>query len=89
MDTALPLSALANKIIQLVTEKNNGSEFQAINKNMLPGVSLEDFFAVLKELKSSGRTSFYKEYEYKPYTGFGDITPKQYNTMDILLKINS
>ena len=82
------LTPMANKIIKLVTEKNNTLDFQAINKNMFPGESLESFFSSLTELKTSGLVSFYKEYTYKPYMGFGDITPKQYNTMDILLKIN-
>jgi hypothetical protein len=82
------LTPMADKILTLLKERNDKAGFQAINKNMFPGESLESFFGSLTELKNSGLVSFYKEYTYKPYSGFGDMTPKQYNTMDILLKLN-
>lgn len=83
------LSKHAQKIITYLKEKAAGSDqFQAINKSQFDDLSLDVFFAVLAELKASGLVVFYQEYVYKPYEHFGDMTPKQYNKMDILLKLN-
>ena len=82
------LSALAQKIMKSVAEKTTEKdEFKAINKAQFDGTTLEIFFEVLAELKASGLMSFYQDYEYKPYTQFGDMTTKQYNKLDIFLKI--
>jgi hypothetical protein len=83
------LSIPAQKILKLVSEKSiNTPGFQIINKNLFDGLTLDNFFAALKELKTSGLVAFDREYEYIPYASFGDMTTKQYSKMDILLKIN-
>lgn len=83
------LSAHAQKIIAYLKEKAAGSDqFQAINKSQFDELPLDKFFGVLAELKASGLVVFYQEYVYKPYENFGDMTPKQYSKMDILLKLS-
>lgn len=82
------LSAHAQKIIAYLKEKAAGSDqFLAINKSQFDELPLDKFFGVLAELRTSGLVIFYQEYVYKPYENFGDMTPKQYNKMDILLKL--
>ncbi len=90
MDTDVSgLSALGQKIFKILSEKRTDkNEFQVINKNQFDGETLDSFFAVLKELRSSGLVSFYQDYTYTPYVHFGDMTTKQYSKMDIRLKIS-
>lgn len=89
MNTDVPaLSSLAQKILKLLSQKEAGDEYLAINKNQYDNETIEHFFSVLTELKLSGLVSFYQDYKYVPYENFGDLTSKQYGKMDILLRIN-
>jgi len=87
-EVATTFSELANHILKILEDQANKERYVVINKNMFFGTSLEQFFTTLTELKKSGRVVFEQEYTYKAYSGFGDITPKQYNVMEILLKLS-
>jgi hypothetical protein len=84
----IPLSALAQKIMKLLSNRLGLEDsFAIINKNQFDGETLDSFFAVLQELKESGLVVLKEDYKYIPYTNFGDMTTKQYAKLDIYLKL--
>jgi len=79
---------LSQNILKLLSNKNGlQSDFTIINKSQFDGETLENFFAVLEELKESGQVVFKDDYKYVPYEKFGDFTSKQYAKLDIYLKL--